>query len=116
MENLDKSKKIDQKIIDDFMRIGEQKPINIDRDNVNKTPTKMIKIENYDFRLNFGKYEGKTIGEIVEINPSYLIWLNDNHIRGIFISNYIMNKALENIDKEFFNAESLGPLEDDLPF
>jgi uncharacterized protein (DUF3820 family) len=30
------------------------------------------------YTFSFGKYKGKTLGDIFEENPSYLIWCDDN--------------------------------------
>jgi hypothetical protein len=98
--------KIEQSMVDVF----------VNTDNTKPKPTKMLKIESYDFVINFGKHNTQTIGQIVEENPSYVLWLHDNHIKGIFIAQFILNKALENIDKKFFSNNSIEPLEDDLPF
>jgi hypothetical protein len=29
-------------------------------------------------RLSFGKHRGKTLGEVIKVDPQYLIWANEN--------------------------------------
>jgi uncharacterized protein (DUF3820 family) len=41
--------------------------------------TRMI-VKDYDDVITFGKYRGKTIGDIADINPRYIIWLNEEKI------------------------------------
>jgi uncharacterized protein (DUF3820 family) len=38
---------------------------------------KLIKYQN--IKLNFGKHSGKTLDEIQEKDPKYLIWLRENY-------------------------------------
>lgn len=33
------------------------------------------------FTFTFGKYEGKSLQEVADKDPSYLIWLRDNNYR-----------------------------------
>jgi uncharacterized protein (DUF3820 family) len=33
--------------------------------------------------MTFGKYKGKSIAEILDVNPSYIIWLYDNNVLSI---------------------------------
>ena len=86
----------------------------------NKT-TSMIKIDDYGKKLNFGKYSNLTITEIIKIDPGYITWLNDNHIKGIFVSYEIMNECLRKkhtLDNstQLFSKKKFEPEEDDLPF
>lgn len=43
--------------------------------------------------LSFGKYKGKTILQVLEKDPSYIIWLNDNKI--LNIEEQIVEEAIE---------------------
>jgi uncharacterized protein (DUF3820 family) len=45
--------------------------------------------------LNFGKYKGKTLLQILDENPSYIVWLADNNI--INIPNDLLTTALSDI-------------------
>lgn len=44
--------------------------------------------------LTFGKYEGKTLEEVVEFDPDYIIWLYDN-VKTVSIPDCIMDAAFE---------------------
>lgn len=54
--------------------------------------------------FDFGKYFGKTIEEVLNINPQYIIWVSENKIRNIIFSNEILELAKYNID----NFELIG--------
>ncbi len=30
--------------------------------------------------LTFGKYRGKTVGEVIDLNPGYILWLVDENV------------------------------------
>ncbi len=49
-----------------------------------------------DIRLDFGKHRGKTVGDIMHIDPGYLYWCNENatHI------SYAMTKAIKTAVKD----------------
>ncbi|MFT4064372.1 hypothetical protein [Paraburkholderia sp.] len=50
-----------------------------------------------DDKLNFGKYKGRTIREVMKSDPGYLCWLRDNILndkRQIFLANDV-NAALD---------------------
>jgi len=87
----------------------------------NKT-TSMIKIETYEYKISFGeKHKNETIKQIIEYDPQYIMWLNDNHIKGIFVSDEIMNACLRQKHKldnstPFHNGRNKKIEEDDLPF
>lgn len=34
-------------------------------------------IEDFNQRLTFGKHRGKTIDEVISVDPSYILWLAD---------------------------------------
>ena len=55
-----------------------------------------------NFKIEFGKYKGKTIGEIYEIDPKYIYWLmeQDHYFRVDFHS-------LLNIPEDSSNVESI---------
>lgn len=87
---------------------------------------KMVKINTFDFKINFGKHSNRTIEDIIDIDPGYILWLNDNHIRDIFVSDEIMNLALRAKHKQDNstpirfgnNFQQIGndPDDGDLPF
>ena len=37
-----------------------------------------MEIKGLDYHFNFGKHNGQTIEEVLELDPSYLIWVNNN--------------------------------------
>lgn len=39
---------------------------------------KLDPIDSLDHVLTFGKYKGETVGDILEVDPQYLIWLHNN--------------------------------------
>jgi len=43
--------------------------------------------------MTFGKYKGKSIAEILDVNPSYIIWLSDNNV--LNISDKVLGMAYE---------------------
>ena len=47
--------------------------------------------------LTFGKYKGKTLLELSDIDPSYLIWLAENEIVEVpsDLLNYAFNATME---------------------
>lgn len=47
----------------------------------------------FGFKMKFGKYKGKTLAEILDIQYSYIIWLSENNI--LKISDNVMNIALD---------------------
>ena len=55
---------------------------------------KFSKEINWDFVFDFGKHEGLSVREVVELYPSYIIWLQDetDHI----VLPEIVEKAEEN--------------------
>lgn len=55
-----------------------------------------------NFKIEFGKYKGKTIGEIYEVDPKYIYWLmeQDHYFRVDFY-------ALLNIPEDSPNVESI---------
>jgi len=54
----------------------------------------------WGFVFTFGKHDGDTIEEVLESDPSYIVWLNDetDHI----VLPEIVDKAEEN---DFFNKD-----------
>jgi uncharacterized protein (DUF3820 family) len=47
-----------------------------------------------NFVMPFGKYKGKTLGQIVEANPGYVLWLEDNNV--LKIEESLLNLAAQN--------------------
>ncbi len=61
---------------------------------------------NYKTIMSFGKHKGKTVKEVMETDPSYLLWADDN-VEGFELSDYLRDKAEEmdekfTIENEFF--------------
>jgi len=94
---------------------------------------KLIKINSLDYVMTFGKYVGKTIQYIMETEASYINWLHNEHIKGIFVSDHILainnefkisqQLSWEKSNREKFvsrqntkNAKFDSYEEDDLPF
>lgn len=47
-----------------------------------------------DRKLTFGKYKGKSVREVMDINPSYLIWAHDN-VKFFTLNDYEYNRCIE---------------------
>lgn len=58
----------------------------------------MVKIYNKDYKLQFGKYEGKSVGYIMKKNPSYLLWC-DREIEWFKITNKKLKKEIQKKDR-----------------
>ena len=68
-----------------------------------------MKFYDLDSVLNFGKFEGKTIKEVAELQPSYLDWCAIN-LEHFYIVEYQMEE-LKSICPEFtFSEEAKGKL------
>jgi uncharacterized protein (DUF3820 family) len=52
---------------------------------------------NWDFKIPFGKYIGKTILEISEIDPKYILWLHNEKIYEFDI-NLLQSCRIESIN------------------
>jgi uncharacterized protein (DUF3820 family) len=52
-------------------------------------------MENFGFNhvMTFGKHKGKSIAEILDVNPNYIIWLSDNNV--LNISDKVLGMAFE---------------------
>ncbi len=61
-----------------------------------------------DTVLSFGKHRGWTIGECVECDPSYVIWLSEDEVMNIPAD--ILEEAQENWDTDQMEQE------DDIPY
>jgi broad specificity phosphatase PhoE len=35
-------------------------------------------VHKMDSELRFGKYEGKTVAEVIKINPGWILWASEN--------------------------------------
>lgn len=77
---------------------GEWVLLDVPGDNIDTIFPKRDK----NFKIEFGKYKGKTIGEIYEIDPKYIYWLmeQDHYFRVDFHS-------LLNIPEDSSNVESI---------
>ena len=47
---------------------------------------------NYKTVFTFGKHKGKTVKQVMEVDPSYLLWA-DNNVEGFELSDYLRDKA-----------------------
>ena len=41
------------------------------------------KIDSYDYVFTFGKYKGFTCEKVIDVNPAYILWLNENQVADI---------------------------------
>ena len=48
--------------------------------NRNFADTKAVLYQGFDYVMPFGKYKGKTLIQILDENPSYIIWLSENDV------------------------------------
>ena len=64
-------------------------------------------------RMNFGKHRGKTIGQIVEDNPSYIKWMIEN-IDNIAFDEDVVSELNLSDDLVEINSEKLERFEDSL--
>lgn len=46
----------------------------------------------YKYIFTFGKHKSKTVKQVMEEDPSYLLWA-DNNIEGFELSDYLRDKA-----------------------
>jgi len=44
------------------------------------TCTKPLLCEGFDYVMTFGKYKGKTLVQILDECPSYIVWLSENDV------------------------------------
>lgn len=105
MEAAQKDIDREKALMNDFINPAPvAKPIQTIYDN---TP-KLIKLGYNDkdlaYKINFGKHNGRKISELLSIDPGYIVWLNDNTIRGFVFDSYIMTEALkgQQIEKKNF--------------
>lgn len=55
-------------------------------------------LDDDSFPLRFGKYQGKTPTEVLEIDPGYVVWLFDN--TEVAISEELYDAALESMEDD----------------
>jgi hypothetical protein len=55
-------------------------------------------LDDDNFPLRFGKYQGRTPKELIETDPSYVVWLFDN--TDVAISEELYDAALESIEDD----------------
>jgi hypothetical protein len=75
-----------------------------------KINTKEIQFYNLDTKFTFGMYKGKSVREVIEMNPTYLDWCAIN-----IIPFYMTDVAIEeiiNIDSELLSHNSREILHD----
>ena len=61
-----------------------------------------------DFVMPFGKYKGKTLSEISEADPSYIVWLSDNNVLSIeseFLETCLTDISLEEALMDFRHGD-----------
>lgn len=61
-----------------------------------------------DHVLDFGKYKGATIAEILESDPGYLIWLNKNTERFQLPNNILLSAALNKLNEADYDEDHFG--------
>jgi hypothetical protein len=47
-------------------------------------------VYHFDSRMIYGKYEGYTLGEVIKINPGYIVWM---HQQGMNVSKKLYDEA-----------------------
>lgn len=62
---------------------------------LNQPPELRPKKLGLDDFLDFGKYKGEQIEDILEDNPSYLIWIIDEGVRGIEFDEEVTQKLMK---------------------
>ena len=62
-----------------------------------------------DYMLTFGRHKGNTLEYVSRIDPSYIIWLSENVLKGM--DNDIVQEAAD--DVEYFDDVLLELLHDD---
>ena len=50
-------------------------------------------MKDFDYILKFGRYKGKTLAEILQINYSYVLWLNTEGI--LDLTSEVIHTAME---------------------
>mgnify|MGYP001236398458 FL=1 len=82
--------------------------------------TNLTEIEAQNLRLDFGKFKGKTLKEIFEIQPDYLEWLKDKAKEEVVrkAANMVLdgNSKRDKKDEPPIGFEGVGSEEDDLPW
>lgn len=69
---------------------------------MNSRPSKPVLSKKTDV-LTFGKYKGMTVRYILDVDPSYILWLDEENICSI--SQSILNDAIdEDLNQELGNA------------
>ena len=53
--------------------------------------------------ISFGKYKGKTVGEVLLDDPSYILWLVDETDIDVAID--IVDEAQDNFDDETYHRD-----------
>ena len=71
-----------------------------------RTPVPSIKALSY--KMEFGKYKGFTIEEIIKLDPGYILWMSDEKIAKV--SDEILNYGEEAETDERFSEAMDGEL------
>lgn len=54
-----------------------QKKINVDVENAIDKDIENL-ITSLESPLNFGKYKGKTLNQLIQVDPQYIVWMSEN--------------------------------------
>lgn len=71
-----------------------------------------MKPADMNFVMPFGKHKGKTLGELVDTESKYVMWLIDNQVlsqgvtNDVFEAAYIVDNDLENPESKFYKNEN----------
>jgi hypothetical protein len=60
------------------------------------------KLTEFSQKIDFGKYKGMTVEEVIDIDPGYILWMSDN--KRAKISENILDAAQEAETSERFDA------------
>lgn len=63
------------------------------------------------FVMPFGKYKGKTLGEVSNRDPSYILWMSENNV--LPIDRELVAASVEYKGTSFYRREPAGHSDDD---
>lgn len=52
----------------------------IDRNTEAPNDAKPVLCEGFDYVMTFGRHKGKTLLQILDESPSYIVWLSENNV------------------------------------
>lgn len=88
--------------VSDFLKSNVDETLSAKPDFVNpnnKPLRKLRKINDTTFIIRFGKHNGSSIEEILNVDPGYIIWLNDS-VDDIIVNPEIVTRAIQNKNKQ----------------